>query len=408
MKKAYIFLVLVTLMGLSACSQNTITPPVNDNDINVLGRLTIRISGIGGEVLESSAHFTPTLSSQALQENSNYVSGDFTRQTAETFVVGGTRYINALYTFNNRSSSPTEITLIAVDDATTIGSTPFKRVKAYDGTAMNDNTAGLALGAAKIYNYLAGGLADHPVNGYVSGLDVSGIPAGAGETILTEGFQARNGDLSTGAIPAGATAKVLLSTSFSPAGATDPFAFDITFVVAEEGINNPSLPWINEIHYDNDSFDQNELVEVVVPSGVDISSLKVVAYNGSGGIEYASMALTDASVTSSTSGIYTIYAVPFSSGLQNGAPDGVALCDGNSLVGNGTANAQLLSYEGTFTATNGCASGSSSENIGTESSLTPAGQSLQLKGSGNQYSNFTWEGPITATAAAVNTNQTLQ
>jgi hypothetical protein len=42
-----------------------------------------------------------------------------------------------------------------------------------------------------------------------------------------------------------------------------------------------------------------------------------------------------------------------------------------------------------------------------ESSTTPVGQSLQLIGTGNKYSDFTWSGPIASTSGAVNANQTF-
>ena len=62
------------------------------------------------------------------------------------------------------------------------------------------------------------------------------------------------------------------------------------------------------------------------------------------------------------------------SGIQNGSPDGLYL--------SGPSGSQFLSYEGSFTATNGAAIGLFSSDIGFDETIsTPAGQSLQLTGS---------------------------
>jgi hypothetical protein len=67
-----------------------------------------------------------------------------------------------------------------------------------------------------------------------------------------------------------------------------------------------------------------------------------------------------------------------------------------------------LSYEGSFTASNGPAAGLTSVDIGVlETSATPVGWSLQLGGSGNDYEDFSWQAAQTATPGAVNAGQTL-
>ena len=88
-------------------------------------------------------------------------------------------------------------------------------------------------------------------------------------------------------------------------------------------------------------------------------------------------------------------------GLQNGAPDGIALVDGTTLV-------QFLSYEGAFAATNGPASGRTSTDVLVgETGFELSGQSLQLTGSGSTYGDFTWARPARSTRDGVNNNQTL-
>lgn len=91
-------------------------------------------------------------------------------------------------------------------------------------------------------------------------------------------------------------------------------------------------------------------------------------------------------------------------GLQNGNPDGLM------LYNNSTATiVQFLSYEGVFTATNGPANGITSTDIGvTESNTTtPVGSSLQLTGTGNEYSQFTWNTPLPASFGSLNLGQII-
>ena len=69
---------------------------------------------------------------------------------------------------------------------------------------------------------------------------------------------------------------------------------------------------------------------------------------------------------------------------------------------------QFLSYEGSITATDGPANGETSTDIlVSESGSTAVGHSLQLSGTGTQYSDFTWTSPVANTIGAVNNNQTL-
>ena len=157
--------------------------------------------------------------------------------------------------------------------------------------------------------------------------------------------------------------------------------------------------FINELHYDNSGGDVGEFVEVVAPAGTDLTGYKVLFYNGSNGTQYNSRELVGL-VADMGNGFGT-YAIDVS-GIQNGAPDGVALVDASSNV------IQFLSYEGSFTATAGVLSGLTSVDIGvSQSSSTPAGASLQLTGTGAQYSDFTWQAFTTATKDAVNEGQTF-
>ena len=69
---------------------------------------------------------------------------------------------------------------------------------------------------------------------------------------------------------------------------------------------------------------------------------------------------------------------------------------------------QFISYEGSMTATDGVASGMTSSDIGvSESSTSAVGYSLQLAGTGTDYSAFSWQGSAAHTAGAINNGQSF-
>lgn len=160
-------------------------------------------------------------------------------------------------------------------------------------------------------------------------------------------------------------------------------------------------PWINEIHYDNSGGDVNEGIEVAGLAGTNLACFDLIAYNGSGGASYNTVTLSG-TIPDEGCGYGAVwFAIP---GLQNGAPDGIALhntCT-NTLI-------EFLNYEGTtFSATNGPANTVTSTNIGvTETSSTPVGQSLQLTGSGNTSGAFTWTAPSLASIGLLNAGQSI-
>lgn len=158
--------------------------------------------------------------------------------------------------------------------------------------------------------------------------------------------------------------------------------------------------FINEIHYDNTGTDTGEAIEIAAPSGTSLTGWNVVLYNGNGGASYDTDPL---GAVAGTCGTYDLYVINYASnGIQNGAPDGLALVDASNTV------VQFLSYEGTFAATNGPANGMTSTDIGvSESGSGAAGNSLQLAGTGTQYSDFAWQAEATSTFGACNTGQTF-
>lgn len=140
--------------------------------------------------------------------------------------------------------------------------------------------------------------------------------------------------------------------------------------------------WINEIHYDNAGTDTGERIEVAGDAGTSLSGWSLHLYNGADRKVYATRTLSG--TLGSTCGAFGFVSVA-AAGLQNGAPDGVALVNASGTV------VQFLSYEGSFKGASGPAKNKTSVNIGvSEAEGTPAGHSLQLKGSGTAYADFTW------------------
>lgn len=166
-----------------------------------------------------------------------------------------------------------------------------------------------------------------------------------------------------------------------------------TFVPAAE------IAFINEIHYDNASSDVGEAIEVAGTAGLDLTGWSLVLYNGNGGGAYNTTSLSGV-IPNQQNGFGTLF---FSiSGIQNGAPDGVALVNAEDTV------VQFLSYEGSFVAVDGPAAGMTSEDIGVaETGSTPAGYSLQLIGSGFAYTDFSWSEAIAETFGSINTGQSF-
>lgn len=167
--------------------------------------------------------------------------------------------------------------------------------------------------------------------------------------------------------------------------------------------NPTSTVFINEILYDVTGTDAGEFIEVAAPAGTNMADYSIVLYNGSGGALYDTDALSG--ITTNQQGGYGTVSISYpSNGIQNGAPDGVALINTstNTLV-------QFLCYEGTFAGVGGLANGITCTDIGVSQSGTNAlGTSLQLQGTGTTYGDFVWNATSLAnTQNAPNTGQTF-
>jgi len=199
------------------------------------------------------------------------------------------------------------------------------------------------------------------------------------------------------------------------AAASSPDTYTLT-ITNDDAAPSPNA-WINELHYDNNNTngsgggDVGEFVEISVPASFpsgSLSDLVVVRYNGSNGSSYGSDDLSTFAVGTTSNG-FTLYSLTYAqNGLQNGGPDGLALCYNGAVVSSGGV-AQFLSYEGSFTASGGCADGLTSTDIGvSESGSTNVGESLGLEGTGNDYADFTgWKFYADDTPGQPNTDQAL-
>ena len=172
--------------------------------------------------------------------------------------------------------------------------------------------------------------------------------------------------------------------------------------------------WINEFHYDNSGADVDEFVEVALStpnaSGFTASDYAIEFYNGSNGTEYATTTTLDMFMVSAPQAIagstdtITFYTL-FVPGIQNGAPDGLALVN----VTNGTVES-FLSYEGVFAATDGTAMGLTSTDVGVAEDNATDGTSVSASGTGFSADEFDAGSFIiatTATPGAINEGQTF-
>ena len=129
---------------------------------------------------------------------------------------------------------------------------------------------------------------------------------------------------------------------------------------------------INEFHYDNTGGDINEFIEIVIKDPLSISpgDVDVYLYNGSSGADYDSLSLADFVPNGILSDSYAYFSmlVP---GIQNGGPDGIAVTHNGIVL-------EFISYEGSFEAEDGPASGMTSTDIlVSEPTSTPLNSSLQ-------------------------------
>ncbi len=327
-------------------------------------------------------------------------------------VIGASSYSNGLV-FDSRVYTPlAEVTPVQTGDSGVSGMQHMGVVRDF---SIPDTTADFAVAPTAVdfgtVDATAAPFADSSVTITVTnpfnltGVSFSG--ADAGEFALT------SPDLSSGSVAIGVNSA--LTFAWTPAGndgqtravtatlTTDAAPADFNVGLAGQtngsGGSASAEPWINELHYDNVNADTGEFVEIAGPAGTDLTGWSLVGHNGNGGASYDTVALSG--TIPSQLDCFGTLAFDFT-GLQNGAPDAVALVDDTNAV------VEFIGYEGTLTATNGAAMGLTSVDIGVEeTNATPIGHSLQLAGDGTQASDFTWQTPAAETRGQPNTGQTF-
>ena len=160
--------------------------------------------------------------------------------------------------------------------------------------------------------------------------------------------------------------------------------------------------WVNEFHYDNAGGDIMEFIEIAGLAGMSLDNYQLYLYNGSFSVRAPYNTIELSGVIDNEFCGYGALSF-LTPGLQNGSPDGFA------LVRNYTEVIQFLSYEGSFVAQSGPAAGMASTDVGVaETFSTPVGQSLQLKGDGSSYPDFTWTAPSTDSPGSLNAGQNIE
>jgi hypothetical protein len=166
--------------------------------------------------------------------------------------------------------------------------------------------------------------------------------------------------------------------------------------------------WINEFHYDNTGTDTGEFIEIAAPVGTNLTGWSIVLYNGANGLMYNTKALSGI-VGNQQNGFGTLtFAYPVD-GIQNGAPDAIALVNNLGQV------VEFITYEGPFTAaltavgggSNGPAAGMTATQITPIEPGNALGTSIGRVGTGDEASDFTWALIGDDTPGGVNVGQTF-
>ena len=133
----------------------------------------------------------------------------------------------------------------------------------------------------------------------------------------------------------------------------------------------------------------------------------MVLFNGFYDTAYNTIDLTGTLTDLDSSFGFLVIDFP-TNGIQNGAPDGMALIDNNGEC------IELLSYEGRLSPNSGPCSEFLAIDIGvseittTSGGSTAVGSSLQRIGTGSIGPDFEWSGPSPNTKSLKNTGQVLQ
>jgi endonuclease/exonuclease/phosphatase family metal-dependent hydrolase len=190
--------------------------------------------------------------------------------------------------------------------------------------------------------------------------------------------------LPSGPVAGGATTPLQTVVTGLAIPPGDSFQLKLSFVPGAGGGVASSDVFVNEFHYDNNGADSGEFVEIAVAPGYSgaLSDISLVRYNGSSGAANSPDVLTSFTAGATTpSGHRLFYKVI--DGIQNDV-EGFAVVVASTVL-------HFISYEGSFTATNGPAIGMTSTDIGVAQNGEVVGEAaLGLTGTGASAADFTW------------------
>lgn len=163
----------------------------------------------------------------------------------------------------------------------------------------------------------------------------------------------------------------------------------ISFAQTNVGITgNVDGVYINEIHYDNTGTDIGEFIEVAGISGTDLSAYTITLYSANNS-SYNTLVLSGV-IDDEGNGVGAVSFNYPVDGIQNGAPDGIALSK------TGSTDIQYLSYEGVMDApaTDGPAAGLNSVDIiAVELNTAAVGSSLDYNENSSSWENISDDTP---------------
>ncbi|NUN99554.1 MAG: T9SS type A sorting domain-containing protein [Saprospiraceae bacterium] len=173
------------------------------------------------------------------------------------------------------------------------------------------------------------------------------------------------------------------------------------WVLASVARGQSTDPFINEVNYKATNPAQRG-AEVAGPAGTDMTGWSIVSYQPNGTVA-STRPINSGSIPDLQNGHGSIwYDVEQSSQPSGGGGGGMALVKPDGTVTQFISYGTNLIFSVIITATNGPASGMTSQHIGTQ---LLSGSSLQLTGIGLEYLDFIWALPGGSTPGQVNTLQ---
>jgi len=143
----------------------------------------------------------------------------------------------------------------------------------------------------------------------------------------------------------------------------------------------------------------DEFIEIALDSYIEPTDAQVLLYDGADGTIYSTIGVNTFVVGEEQNGKIMYSLEITGDGLQDG-PDGIALTVDGAVE-------QFVSYEGTFTATDGAASGLTSVDYGIAEENVASGTSIGLQGNGSDYADYSPVQFGTDTQSQVNAGQQI-